>query len=309
MQWIETTIIVRSEADTAELAQELICNVFYESGLTGVVIEGPIITDNDQQESRITGYVYKDPAAPRTHRDLADAAARMADTIGYTYRITTREVDDEDWATAWKEHFYPQKISDGIIVKPTWRACEPDEKDIVIELDPGMAFGTGTHPTTGMCVRMIERHVTAGQAFLDVGTGSGLLMIAAKKMGAARVWGTDNDPVAIQVARDNLFLNHISEKNFILRQVDLTAGITNRFDCITANILTEVIVSLVPQIPGLLKPDGRFICSGIIDSKKHQVEASLRQNGFTIEETMIEEEWVCLMARLSTRPLKNQVRM
>ncbi|MBW2592734.1 MAG: 50S ribosomal protein L11 methyltransferase, partial [Deltaproteobacteria bacterium] len=218
--------------------------------------------------------------------------------IRISTRIVCRKVDDEDWAESWKEYFWPEKISDRITVKPTWREYSARPDEIVLEIDPGMAFGTGTHPTTALCIRMIETCLQPGQSFLDIGTGSGILMIAAAKLGAGNLLGVDIDEVAVEVAQGNLHLNGIDPGIFQVVTGNLVDVVTKKFDLVMANIFSEVIVLLLDDIKKVMKKKGIFICSGIIDENRDKVLQKLAATGFDIRQIEIKESWVAITAVL-----------
>ena len=168
------------------------------------------------------------------------------------YQLSYKELDEEDWAEAWKAFFEPLKVGKKIVVKPTWCNYTADPGDIVLELDPGMAFGTGTHPTTALCIRLIEDYIHLGDSFLDIGTGSGILMIAAARLGAGFVCGLDKDTVAVRVAAYNLRLNGLNPRHYSLRTGNLLEGIKDKYNLITANIFTHVILELLDDLPRAL---------------------------------------------------------
>jgi len=185
------------------------------------------------------------------------------------------------------------------VVKPTWREYQAASDEIIIELDPGMAFGTGTHPTTTLCAVMIEKYLRKGDCFLDVGTGSGILMIAAARLGATRVCGIDKDETAVKVAAANLKLNATPPETFQVKTANLIDETSETYDMIAANILTPVILGLIVDIPRVLNPGGIFICSGIIEKNQGQVTEALQNIGFDIVEAGVKEEWVAITARLT----------
>ena len=229
---------------------------------------------------------------------LEEKLSQLQTELGLIFRISYKELDDEDWAHAWKAYFWPRKISRHLVVKPTWREYQAESDEIVIELDPGMAFGTGTHPTTFLCAAMIEKYLKKGDCFLDVGTGSGILMIAAARLGAARVCGIDKDETAVRVAAANLKLNAIQPQSFQVKKGNLVDEIQETYDIVVANILTHVILELVVDIRRVLNPGGIFICSGIIEKNQSQVTQALQNAGFEIIETAVKEEWVAIAGRL-----------
>lgn len=304
MKWIETKIIIITAADP-DTATSLVADIFSDFGLQGVALESP---DNEPGSDwaddapplpdyyAVTGYFPKTEGFFEQRRLLEERLDRLKERSGIVTRVTCTDIDEENWAEFWKAHFNPIRISDRIVVKPTWRDFSANSSDIVIEIDPGMAFGTGTHPTTDMCLRLIERHLKAGDRLLDIGTGSGILMIAAAKLGASSVTGIDSDPVAVEVATANLMLNRIDKGRFAVRAGDLAEGLRQPFDLIVANILSEVILRLADRIPPLLAPGGTFICSGITVGKQQTVAAELVRTGFTIVDRMVKEDWSAMAA-------------
>jgi len=304
MTWIETKVVF--DFDNKDWAVELISEAFYGFGLQGVVVES---TDLDPAEGwgdgaqkipeqdAVIGYFPKNDLAQDRLTQLSEKLFALETDIGIKSRIICREIDEEDWAESWKAYFHPEKISEKIVIKPTWRDYSPKDGEIILEIDPGMAFGTGAHPTTAMCIRMIEKYLIAGNSFLDVGTGSGILMMSAAKLGAERLVGVDNDEVAVEIAEKNLLLNGISPRIFSLNIGNLADTIVEQFDIIAANILSDVIVMLLNDIPKVLKTGGIFIGSGIIEENKDMVIEKMRQVGFEIMEVQITEKWACIVGR------------
>ncbi len=220
---------------------------------------------------------------------------RLARVAGIHTSVEYARIDEQDWAEAWKEYFWPEKITDRIVVKPSWREYMPGPQEIILEIDPGMAFGTGTHATTALCIRMLQAHLKPGDAFLDVGTGSGILMIAAAKLGAGTVCGVDNDEVAVAVAEKNLLANHID--SFSLTTGNLVDDVRQTFEVAAANILAEIILDLLPDVNAVLKENGLLLCSGIITAKTEIVLSGLKEKGFSLVEVMEKEGWVAIAAR------------
>jgi len=310
MQWIEIKVAFdqpgNDPADN-DLAADLISDIFYDFGLQGVIVEDPAVDPAEDwaedavgraECNAVTAYLPEDSQAEMRCRTLENKLLRLKKKSGLISRVSYKKRDEEDWAHAWKAYFWPQKISRRLVVKPTWREYQAASDEIVIELDPGMAFGTGTHPTTTLCAAMIEKYLHKGDCFLDVGTGSGILMIAAARLGAARVCGIDTDETAVQVAAANLKLNSIPPETFQVKTANLVDETSETYDMIAANILTHVILGLIVDIPRVLNPGGVFICSGIIEKKQPQVAEALQNNGFDVLETAVKEEWVAITARL-----------
>lgn len=308
MRWIEAKIAF-DHTDNG-LAADLISDVFYDFGLQGVVVEDPGIEPEEDwaedavgrpAQHTVSGYFHKDSDADQRCQILEEKVRQLSGRLGFFYRITYKELDEQDWAHAWKAYFWPQKISPHLVVKPTWRDYQADDDEIVIELDPGMAFGTGTHPTTALCMTLIEKYLTPGDSFLDVGTGSGILMIAAAKLGAGRLCGVDKDAVAIEVAGQNLALNQVASRMFRLTTGSLVAEISDSYTFIAANIFSHVILELLKDISRVLRTGGIFVCSGIMAENKNSVLSAMKNLGFIILETAAQEGWVAIAGRLQAK--------
>lgn len=309
MKWSEFSI------HTSHEAVEPICNILHEFGASGVVIEDP--NDLSKEWGIDYGEVYQlypedypeEGVRIKAYFPLTDALAStierikksINDLIAYGFDLGSNaieivEVDENDWANAWKAYYKPIKVTDTLTITPTWERYEKKEGEIVIELDPGMAFGTGTHPTTILCLRALEKSIRGKERVIDVGTGSGVLSIAAAKFGAASVLALDIDDIAVKSASENVRLNDVErlitvKKNFLLQ------GIEGEYDIIVANILTEIIVQFVTDAVSLLKTNGLFITSGIIKNKEDDVKSVLIENGFTIEEKYELNDWVAIIAK------------
>ena len=206
---------------------------------------------------------------------------------------------DEDYVDNWKKYVFTTKISDRFVVKPTWRDYEKNSDELVIELDPGRAFGTGTHPTTYLCIRLMEKYIENSHTVIDVGTGSGILMVAANKLGAKEIWGVDIDPDACEVAKENLILNGITDENTKVLVGNLLNVVENKtFDVVVANILADVILMLLKDISKVIKKDGILILSGIIEDKKNLVINACEKEGLELVEVQEDKEWVALSLRM-----------
>lgn len=302
MQWIEAKVTLTSSHDT--LVIDLICDVFYDLKVKGVVVDDP---DLEPEESwapdaaarptlpAVTGYLPAD-ADWESHRNQLEAAiSRISGESAFEYTITYKPIDEEDWAESWKAFFHPRKITGNIVIKPTWRSYEPFPGEQIIELDPGMAFGTGTHPTTVLCIQLLEKYLKRGDVILDVGTGSGILLIAGAKLGASRLVGLDLDSMAVDIARRNLDQNRIDPRLADLSVGDLVHDVTGVYDIVVANILAEVIVDLLDDVERVVRPGGLLICSGIIEPRKAAVSEKMTACGFDIIEVKMEEEWVAMV--------------
>jgi ribosomal protein L11 methyltransferase len=309
MKWSEISI------HTAQEAVEPISNILHEAGASGVEIEdyADFIKERELQFGEIYELDPNDyPAEGVVVKAYFPMNETLDDTIGSikaainhlaSYDIelgpnvvTLSEVHEEDWATSWKKYYHPVKVSDTFTIVPTWEEYTPSAGERIIELDPGMAFGTGTHPTTVMCIRALERTVQKGDHVIDVGTGSGILSIAAAKLGAASVQAYDLDDVAVKSARMNVELNR-AENIVTVKQNNLLNGVEGPVDLIVANLLAEIILLFPEDAARVVKPNGLFITSGIIQAKEKEVSYALEQAGFTIEEVMRMEDWIAIIAR------------
>ncbi|MCR2820449.1 50S ribosomal protein L11 methyltransferase [Lederbergia panacisoli] len=312
MKWSEISIHTTNEAI------EPISNILHEAGASGVVIEDPAeltkeredwfgeiydLNPGDYPEEGVIIKAYL-PVNSFISETIDSIKQEITDLIKYDIDIgknivTTTEVKEEDWATAWKKYYHPVKISETFTIVPTWEEYERVNSDeLIIELDPGMAFGTGTHPTTVMCIQALERTVQKGSNVIDVGTGSGVLSIAAALLGAKKVLALDLDEVAIESAKQNIELNHVSDM-IDVQQGNLLEGIETQSDIVVANILADVIIRFTDDAASIVKQGGYFITSGIIQPKKSEVKDAIISAGFSIEETLVMEDWVAFIARRS----------
>lgn len=304
MQWIEAKVTFTD--DQQGLVVDLIADAFYSLDAKGVVVDDPFLEPAESwapdavarpQKPAVTGYLPADDRLEVRRQDLEQRVSRLAGQQGFAFSIQYHAVEEEDWAESWKAFFWPQKITERIVVKPTWReyAAEPGQQ--IIEIDPGMAFGTGTHPTTALCVRLLEAYLQTGRTVLDVGTGSGILLVAAAKLGAGHLTGTDLDPMAVKVARKNLLQNRIAPSAFELIRGHLAENIDRTYDVVVANILADVIIDLLDQGVPVTRPGGLFICSGIIEAYHARVAAKMAGCGFDIIDVLKEGDWVALAGR------------
>ncbi|MEE4364014.1 MAG: 50S ribosomal protein L11 methyltransferase [Desulfotignum sp.] len=289
-------------ADNPTLAEECICDVFFSLGLTGVECSVPL-DEPDQgfgthtlalpSENAVVGYMAETQLSDALLNNLRHRFQDLKHA-GIEVALRFDTVDDQQWAEAWKQHFHVVRITDRIVVKPTWKPFEPDPDDIVIHLDPGMAFGTGTHPSTCMCIRQIEKNLVPGQRFLDVGCGSGILMIAAAKLGAATLTGIDTDQTAVDITRENLEKNHIPQERCFLFTGTLDQAPSVRYDLIAANIIAQTIAAIMKDIKKCMAPHARAILSGIIQERLPEVTDALFCHGLEIMHQDASDEWVTL---------------
>lgn len=310
MKWSEVCIHTTNEA------VEPIANLLHEAGVGGLVIEDP--KDLTKERPTFFGEIYdlnpnKYPVdgiymkiyLPKNHvlekkiediRQSIQGLEKHGIDLGAN-KIFQSEINEEDWETAWKKYYKPVRVSERVTIVPTWEEYERSSVDeVIIELDPGMAFGTGTHPTTVLSIRALEEYVVQDDLVIDVGCGSGVLSIASSLLGARKVYAYDLDEIAVKSTKENAELNAlqgeiIANKNNLLDNVDLKA------DLIVSNILAEIIVKFVQEAWNNLKPAGFFITSGIISKKKSLVVDELERCGFHIIEVNEIEGWVSIVAQ------------
>ncbi len=219
-------------------------------------------------------------------------------TSGIDAKIELIGVNEDDWANAWKAYYKPIRIGKHMVIVPAWEKFEPLPDDVVVRMDPGMAFGTGTHETTKLVIELLEKYTKAGDNMLDVGCGSGILAICASKLGAKTCAAYDIDPVAVRVARDNIEesgqKNITCEVSDLLKQVTLENG---KYDLITANIVADIIIRMAPDIGDYMKDDAILIASGIITERCGEVTEAILANGLNVIDTTIDNGWCALVIK------------
>lgn len=307
--WIEVKVITKSEA------LEPIQGIFYSLDVKGVSIEDPNdILEREQGPltwdfADINILEYKGKAAvvkgyfsqednieeivsfvKEKVKDLKESGIDIGEG-----EVFAQEVKEEDWANNWKKYYKPTKIGNNIIIKPIWEEYEANEGEMVVELDPGMAFGTGTHETTRMCAAALEKYIDGGTEVFDVGTGSGILAIIASMMGAKHVVGVDLDPVAVDSAKENVEFNKLS--NIDILEGNLLDVVEGKADIVVANIIAEIICILTDDVKKVLNTGGLFITSGIIHDRKQMVIDKLEASGFEVLEANVDGEWNCIVAK------------
>jgi ribosomal protein L11 methyltransferase len=298
-KWIEVALRVDGEA--AEAAAEILNRYGYQG--VSIEVEGIPPDTLDDGEAPPPGpltlraYLPDDERAPEAIRQLTDALGYM----NMMYPMPAPEfhtVDEQDWAEAWKVHYQPVRIGRRLLIRPLWIDMDIAPADLEIALDPGMAFGTGTHPTTQLCLEALEDLVTPGVSVLDLGCGSGILAIGAAKLGAAHIWALDIDPIAVKVTVENAAQNGVAD--FITAQegsLETVLHSARRFDLLAANILARVIIGMCGEGLGqVLRPGGVAVFSGIIAGQADDVEAALRDTGLTPTRRRQLGDWIVIEA-------------
>lgn len=305
MKWCEVSI------QTSHEATEIIAEIFRDLGAGGVVIEDPEL---------VNGYItsgkwdYTDiPIATETEvvtekaylvvngelegrlqtfkqeiKALGERGVNIAPAI-----ITTAELQDEDWSDTWKQYFHIEKPGDRVVIKPTWEEYEAKEDEVVIELDPGAAFGTGTHATTSMCIKELETLVKPDDVVFDIGTGSGILSIISAKLGARDIQAVDYDDSVLKIVEENLEQNHV-ENIVSVAQSDLMQNVHGKANLVIANIIADIIIRLFPQLDEHLEPNGTLLTSGIIEDRIDDVINAGQENGFAVVKRKENKGWACI---------------
>jgi ribosomal protein L11 methyltransferase len=287
MKWLEVRVEASSEA--AEAVAEVLSRfapqgVAIEAGPKGLAV-GPVT---------VRAYLAADADLPRRRRQVEEALWHLGQILPIPDPVF-QPVEESDWAESWKKHLRVLHIGSRVVVRPSWLSYNPRPEEVVITLDPGMAFGTGLHPTTRMCLEALERHLRPGMQVLDLGTGSGILAIAGALLGAEMVLAVDNDPQAVAVAAENVRRNGVEGRVRLLH--GSLAQASGRFDLVLVNILAQVIVEMAEQGLGeRLAEDGRLVLAGLLDTQETEVTAALTRAGLVVVERRQVEDWVGLVA-------------
>ncbi len=313
-QWLE--VCVMTEPETAEAVSEVMSR-YAPNGVAIEQIARDIQLGADEGAEAqlepivaVRAYLPLEDEVETRRQQIEEALWHLAQIV-HIPEPTFRIVAESDWANAWREHYHVVHLGGRFVVKPTWREYQAQPGEIVMELDPGMAFGTGLHPTTQMCLVAVEKYARPEMRALDLGTGSGILAIGAALLGVKSIVGIDNDPVAVKVAAENAVLNHVAEQinvkpgSLAEAKAAAVAGRPAGFDLIIVNILARVIISLCEDGLGqVLRSGGLAIFAGLIDTQEHGVREALQAQGLRIIDRLQEKDWVCLIAGRHDEDLK-----
>lgn len=312
MKWTE--VAVKFEQGL----EELITNKLYTMEIEGLAVEDPRHIESLEQRPEDWDYIDEELIQKKLESikddritikvyfsedeivedKIAEIKELLRDVVveEKPIEVTTNNVESKDWSENWKKYYKTTRVGEKLIIKPSWEEYEELDGDIVVELDPGMAFGTGTHETTSMCAEAIEKYITSKDKLLDIGTGSGILSIIAAKFGAKTVLGVDLDDDAVRVAKENVEKNSV-EDIVEIREGDLFKMIEGKSDIIVANIMAEIIAGMCYDVKKYLKDKGIFISSGIILERIGLVENALLDAGFEVLEINRKNEWACIVAK------------
>ena len=309
MEWIELSVKTTPEAS------ESVSGLFIQLGSGGVEIEDSEWIENQRAQG---GWEYSDLAPAKEQgvvvvrayfpidQWIEEKIQRIEEGLQVIRHselelgegiLHSQNIDEEDWAHAWKAYFKPIRVGEHLIVKPTWEEYDAESDDIILELDPGMAFGTGTHPTTRLCMEALESYLQPGMDVVDVGCGSGILAVTAAKLGAAGVDAMDIDPLAVRITIENVHLNDV-ESVVRSRENDLLAGWNRPVNLVVSNIVADIILRLAPVVPSCLTEKGLWLSGGIITERRSEVEKAIKAQGFKILEVREEAGWCVIIARL-----------
>jgi ribosomal protein L11 methyltransferase len=312
LQWLEVSVTTDPEAG------EAVSELFNRYGHGGAVVETPVdclehelAATSSPSAITVKAYLPLDGTADQARQRLEEGLWHLSQIYPLPAPVI-RELEDEDWAESWKGQYHRLHVGKRIVVVPTWEHYAPKPKEIVIRLEPGMAFGTGLHPTTRLCLQAIEEHLIPGCTVLDIGTGSGVLAIAAAGLGAAAVLALDADPVAVTAAEANVARNGVSD-GVTVQHGSLPGGEelprhfttnsaleyleTGHFDLILMNILAPVIIGMAAALAARCRSGGQLIVAGLIDNQETAVLEALHAQGFEVIERNQEKDWVSLVTR------------
>ncbi len=290
MRWAE--ISIQADRDALDIASDVLMN----EGCAGTLERQLDDTDSSFAMCSV-GYLPVDDRLEDTLNRMRARLERCVETEPsiLSPEISIRWVEDEDWANAWKQFFKPVRIGK-VVIKPSWESYSREPDDVVVELDPGMAFGTGTHPTTQLCLSVLQDIISGDEVVFDIGCGSGILSMAAAGLGAAQVQAIDNDPVAVKVARENVSNSGLAGTISVF-EANSPAAIGGLADVVVANIISSVIIDMSAPLAAKVRPGGRLIASGIIAEREDEVTAELQSVGLHHVETRADGDWVAIVFR------------
>ena len=305
MKWCEISI------QTSHEALELIAEIFRDLGASGVVIEDPELVNDyitsgkwdytDIPIAKETEVVVEKAYLPvngelegriqTLRQEIKALENRGVNTAPAV--LTTAELQDEDWSDTWKQYFHTEKPGERVVIKPTWEVYAPQGDEVVIELDPGAAFGTGTHATTSMCIRQLEKLVKPGMTVFDVGTGSGILSIISAKLGAKNIQAVDYDDSVLKIVEENLEQNNVQDI-ISVAQSDLMQNVHGKAELVIANIIADIIIRLFDQLDEHLEQGGTLLTSGIIEDRIEDVLAAAEKHSYGVVERLENKGWACI---------------
>ena len=313
MEWIELIVHTTTEGS------DRVSGILMDCGAAGTMIEDradipdpdqphgiweiidPALLESMPADVLVHAWFEEGPAVPSLLDSIRNRLVELSSSCSEfldlgTLHLDTRSVNDQAWTDIWKKYFKPFHAGSRLVIKPTWEPYSPEENDLIIEIDPGMAFGSGTHETTGMCLSLLEDNIHGGEDVIDVGTGSGILAIGAALLGAGHVLAVDIDPDAVKVAQENVDHNHVRQI-VCVQQGNLLDRVTDVCDICVANIISDVIISFASPLMNHIRPGGLFICSGIVSQRSDEVASALRTAGYELLQKVSKGEWTAFLSR------------
>lgn len=313
MEWIELIVHTTTEGS------DRVSGILMDCGAAGTMIEDradipdpdqphgiweiidPALLESMPADVLVHAWFEEGPAVPSLLDSIRNRLVELSSSCSEfldlgTLHLDTRSVNDQAWTDIWKKYFKPFHAGSRLVIKPTWEPYSPEENDLIIEIDPGMAFGSGTHETTGMCLSLLEDNIHGGEDVIDVGTGSGILAIGAAMLGAGHVLAVDIDPDAVKVAQENVDHNHVRQI-VCVQQGNLLDRVTDVCDICVANIISDVIISFASPLMNHIRPGGLFICSGIVSQRSDEVALALKTAGYDILQIVTKGEWTAFLSR------------
>ena len=296
MEWLRVKIEYFS--DNLELSKEKIVNVFSDLGVHELEFldyfsENSLDFHKEKMTSstwEITGYFPDKRFINLKLKMISDKMEEISETEEIIYNIYTSKCNEDDWKNEWKKYFHTTKITDKIVIKPSWEEYEPKDGEIIVKIDPGMAFGTGTHETTSLCIKMLEKYVNKEQNLLDIGCGSGILMVIGSKLGVKTVDGIDIDSNVKEVAEKNLLDNDVKNYNVVIG--NLVDDINEKYDIVVSNILADTLIELLTDIEKVLKSGAKVIFSGILKTRKDDILNKVEKYNLKKIDELVENDWI-----------------
>lgn len=249
------------------------------------------------QKDRTKGIIHIYISPEENPAEAVSFLEERLQSAGIAYTLGTDLCAMEDWVNNWKKYFHPMPVGDKLLIRPTWEDADPTDGRKVLHIEPGLAFGTGSHPTTRLCLETLEKVVTPGATVLDIGCGSGILSIAALLLGAQTAFGVDIDKLAVKTANANALENGFGADRFVAVEGNLSDNVSGQYDIIVANIVADIIMQFNPQVAQFLKPGGTYITGGIIDVREDEVLASFAANGFTVQQRFEDKGWLVFVLK------------
>lgn len=305
MDWTEIKIEVDAEnidrcADIAHMAVPYGIYIEDYRALEEEVLEIAnidLIDESLLKKDRTKGYIHIYISPEESYAEAISFLKERYDSEKIPYTVEYKPCKNEDWENNWKQYFKPMKVGEKLLIRPLWIDDYDAQGRAVLSIEPGLAFGSGGHNTTRLCLEALEKYVKKGDSVLDCGCGSGILSIAALLLGADNATGVDIDALAVKTARENGAVNGFFEPQYKILQGDLTDKVSGRYDVIAANIVADIIIMFSSQVGGFLKDDGVFITSGIIEPREAEVTAAFRENGFDIINRFEDGGWLCFVCK------------